>query len=186
MENTAQVSNKLKDRVLWHDGDITVEASKIMDVLSKGVKNSAGICVDRITPDIVQYNRLVPQHEQIRVKDGLTSITAVQQIPMEYAYLDVQNYILDRMALEATKEGLTDKQLTMRIERVQHEMSLYESFELFPVLRTLIYVINTLDTNNVVWGVGRGSSVSSYVLYLIGVHDVDSVEYDLDIRDFLR
>jgi DNA polymerase III alpha subunit len=37
-----------------------------------------------------------------------------------------------------------------------------------------------------VWGIGRGSSVSSYVLYVLGVHDVDSYAYDLDIGDFLH
>jgi DNA polymerase III alpha subunit len=40
--------------------------------------------------------------------------------------------------------------------------------------------------NNIVWGVGRGSSVSSYVLYLLGVHRVNSLYYDLDIHEFLR
>jgi len=40
--------------------------------------------------------------------------------------------------------------------------------------------------NNLVWGVGRGSSVSSYLLYLIGVHKVDSYKYRLDIKEFLK
>ncbi len=40
--------------------------------------------------------------------------------------------------------------------------------------------------NEVIWGVGRGSSVASYVLYLIGIHKVDSMYYDLPINEFLR
>jgi DNA polymerase III alpha subunit len=48
------------------------------------------------------------------------------------------------------------------------------------------YVVDTLRANNVVWGVGRGSSVASYVLFIIGVHKIDSVKYDLDWREFLR
>jgi DNA polymerase III alpha subunit len=40
--------------------------------------------------------------------------------------------------------------------------------------------------HNIVWGVGRGSSVASYVLYLIGVHKINSMYYDLDIEEFLR
>jgi DNA polymerase III alpha subunit len=39
---------------------------------------------------------------------------------------------------------------------------------------------------NIVWGVGRGSSVASYVLYLIGVHKIDSLYYNLDVEEFLR
>ena len=54
---------------------------------------------------------------------------------------------------------------------------------LFPVLKVLIYIIDTMRKNNLVWGIGRGSSVASYVLYLIGVHKVDS-KYNLDIKEF--
>ena len=40
--------------------------------------------------------------------------------------------------------------------------------------------------HQVIWGVGRGSSVASYVLYKLGVHRVDSMYYDLDPQEFLR
>jgi DNA polymerase III alpha subunit len=43
-----------------------------------------------------------------------------------------------------------------------------------------------MKANNIIWGVGRGSSVASYVLYLLEVHRVDSMYYNLDIREFLR
>ena len=73
-----------------------------------------------------------------------------------------------------------------RRERVNYEMELYRKFNLYTVLRYLIYLVDTMRKNNVVWGVGRGSSVSSYVLYLIGVHKVNSIKYGLDIHEFLR
>ena len=40
--------------------------------------------------------------------------------------------------------------------------------------------------NQLIWGVGRGSSTASYVLYLLGVHRIDSMYYDLDPEEFLR
>ena len=40
--------------------------------------------------------------------------------------------------------------------------------------------------NSVLWGLGRGSSVASYVLYLLGVHRINSLYYDLDIKEFLK
>ena len=40
--------------------------------------------------------------------------------------------------------------------------------------------------NNIVWGVGRGSSVASFVLFLIGVHKINSLYYDISIDEFLR
>ena len=54
------------------------------------------------------------------------------------------------------------------------------------LLRYMIYLVDFMRENDIVWGVGRGSSVASYVLYLIGVHKIDSLYYDLDIAEFLR
>ena len=66
------------------------------------------------------------------------------------------------------------------------ELTEVEARKLFPVLRIMIYIIETMRKNNLVWGIGRGSSVASYVLYLIGVHKVDSLKYNLDIKEFLK
>jgi len=57
---------------------------------------------------------------------------------------------------------------------------------LFDLLRYLKYLVDTMNHNQVIWGVGRGSSVSSYVLYLLGVHRINSMYYDLDVGEFLR
>ena len=57
---------------------------------------------------------------------------------------------------------------------------------MYHLLRYMIYLVDFMRENNIVWGVGRGSSVASYVLYLIGVHRIDSIQYDLDWREFLR
>ena len=54
------------------------------------------------------------------------------------------------------------------------------------MLKTMKYIVDTLRTNNVVWGVGRGSSVASYVLHIIGVHKIDSVKYNLPIEEFFK
>ena len=54
------------------------------------------------------------------------------------------------------------------------------------LLRWLKYFVDTMRSNNLTWGVGRGSSVASYVLYLLGVHKVDSIKYKLDLKEFLR
>ena len=70
--------------------------------------------------------------------------------------------------------------------RVNEELAEFQRREMFDLLRYMIYLVDFMRENNIVWGVGRGSSVASYVLYLIGVHRIDSVKYDLDWREFLR
>jgi len=138
--------------------------------------------VDEMTKDIEQFNKLVPAEKQIRVKTENRPFNFDWKIPEEYLKLDLDKYVVECLL----KTGVKGDELKVRVQRVIDELELYEQDNLRDVLRVLIYVINTLNSNNVVWGVGRGSSVSSYVLFLIGVHDVDSVKYDLDIEDFIH
>ena len=99
---------------------------------------------------------------------------AFWHMPEKYVKMDAAKYILD---LCTTQEQL---------QRVGDELMLFLEKDLFEVLKLLIYISDTAKKNNIVLGVGRGSSVSSYVLYLIGIHKVDSMLYDLDIKEFLK
>ena len=71
-------------------------------------------------------------------------------------------------------------------DRVSQELELYIKHGMYDILHVMKYIVDTLRTNNVVWGVGRGSSVSSYVLFLIGVHKIDSIKYKLPIEEFFK
>jgi DNA polymerase III alpha subunit len=71
-------------------------------------------------------------------------------------------------------------------DRVKEEFFAYKERGMLDLLRYMIYLVSFMRENNIVWGVGRGSSVASYVLYLIGVHKIDSLKYNLDWREFLR
>lgn len=70
--------------------------------------------------------------------------------------------------------------------RVTEELELFVQHGMFDLLFYLKYLVDIMREHNIVWGVGRGSSVASYVLYLIGVHKIDSLKYNLDIREFLK
>jgi len=95
-------------------------------------------------------------------------------MPEEYKQLDIAEHVLH---LCATPEQL---------QRAGHELLLFQERNLFDLLRYLKYLVDTMTENEIIWGVGRGSSVASYVLYLLGVHRVDSMYYDLDPEEFLR
>lgn len=94
--------------------------------------------------------------------------------PEKYQTIDVRSHVL---------AFCTDQK---QIDRVNAEMLLYEKYELIPVLQLMIFLVDHFRTNKVVFGVGRGSSVASYVLFLIGIHKIDSLRYGLEIEDFLR
>ena len=100
-------------------------------------------------------------------------------IPQHYKNIDVEEYIRGLVP----QSGDSDISVNARVEQ---ELAEFSARNLFPVLQLLIYIVDTLRKNNLVWGVGRGSCVASYCLYLIGIHKVDSIKYNLDIREFLK
>lgn len=71
-------------------------------------------------------------------------------------------------------------------ERVALELSMFSERNLYPLIRHIIFLVDHFRKNDIFWGVGRGSSVSSYVLFLIGIHKIDSIKYGLSIEDFLK
>jgi hypothetical protein len=95
-------------------------------------------------------------------------------MPDEYKELDIAEYVL----------GLCKEDY--ELQRVGAELLLFQERNAFDLLRYMKYLVDTLRKNNVVWGVGRGSSVASYVLFLIGVHKINSLYYNLDIEEFLK
>ena len=95
-------------------------------------------------------------------------------MPEEYKNLDIAQWTLNQCKND------------VELQRVGQELLLYQERDLFNLLKYLKYFVDTMRTNNIVWGLGRGSSVASYVLYLIGVHKINSIYYDLDITEFLR
>ncbi len=97
-------------------------------------------------------------------------------IPQHYKELDVEFYIKNMIQISTTEQ----------LARVEMELDMFRARNLFPVLQLLIYIVDTMRKHEIVWGVGRGSSVASYCLYLIGVHKIDSLKYNLNIREFLK
>jgi DNA polymerase III alpha subunit len=94
-------------------------------------------------------------------------------IPEEYKNFDIEEFLVQRCPEE-------------NYDRLIQELTLYREHNFIPVLRTMKYIVDTLRKNDIVWGVGRGSSVASYVLFLLGVHKIDSVKYNLPIDEFFK
>jgi len=174
-------NTQLKDRTLYYDGDSVVTPDRVLEFIDRGLSE---IYVTEETAEIKQHNQFAKQ--PIKRKSGNRPLKFNWNIPEPYYSLDPIEYIIDKWADELVKDKYSSEEADIRAKRISDELQLYKNLQLLPILRAIIYIINTLEKKNIVWGVGRGSSVSSYVLYLIGVHDVDSVKYDLDFTDFLR
>jgi hypothetical protein len=134
------------------------------------------ITVDQSTDIDRFFNLIDTSPRQVSTVDKATFDQQLQDnwfIPQEYKNIDIEGYLVNVCPKE-------------NYHRLIDELQEYRNKNLLPLLRTLKYIIDTLRANNIVWGVGRGSSVSSYVLFLLGVHKIDSIKYKLDYKEFLR
>ena len=165
-------------------GRIIVDPEKIFSILYHGAKPKELIC--ETTEEIQQYNALCAlwgKPDEIIHSNSLEYVDPDEdrkkrisdwKIPDEYSNLDVKTYLISKCK---TAE---------QIKRVEMEMELYQEKNLIQLLRLMIALVAHFREKNIVWGIGRGSSVSSYCLFLIGVHKIDSIKYGLDVKEFLR
>jgi DNA polymerase III alpha subunit len=124
--------------------------------------------------DLTQYvSRLQQEHLNYPIPPQQVDATN-WFIPYEYKTMDIADWLYQQCPTPEVRE------------RVVEELRLFAKYDMISVLKTMKYVVDTLRANNVVWGVGRGSSVASYVLFIIGVHKIDSVKYKLPINEFFK
>ena len=98
-------------------------------------------------------------------------------MPDKYKDINVYDYVLGKAETPCPQHVQ---------DRIWQELDAFRERGMKDLLRYMIYLVDFMSENDIVWGVGRGSSVASYVLYLIGVHKIDSIQFDLDWREFLR
>jgi DNA polymerase III alpha subunit len=121
------------------------------------------------------FKFLEPYETHYEIADYDSACQSNWLMPEEYKMLDIEAWIWE-------KTPPWDPQHT----RVQAELEAYKARNMLDLLRWLKYFVDTCSKENIVWGLGRGSSVASYILFLIGVHNIDSIKYNLDWQEFLR
>lgn len=120
-------------------------------------------------PELIKYKTIncsVSQFDEANQSNWL--------MPEEYYNLDIAKYILDQCSNEE------------ELQRAGQELLLFQERDMFILLKYLKFLVDTMRKNNIVWGVGRGSSVASFILFLLGVHKINSLYYDLSIDEFIK
>lgn len=167
-------------------GQVILNSQDIFDGLYSGkITSLTGLNID--DPKIVdQFNKAraqnadpVPQlevfHSTIATLAEFDKNNQEQWfMPKEYEDFPMVEFLLDQTTNEE------------EYQRVVMELDLFIQHNMMALLNYLKYLVDTMRSNNIVWGVGRGSSVASYCLYLLGVHKVNSIKYELDIHEFLK
>ena len=167
-------------------GQLIFSESDIVDLVMQGrdistLKNTlvdASVNIEKsallldCVPEFVTYDASI--NNDLTVEEFDRKRQNTWHMPEEYQQLDIAQYILDRCTTDA------------ELQRCGQELLMYQERDLFDLLKFLKYLVDTMTEHQVIWGVGRGSSVASYVLYKLGVHRINSMFYDLDVGEFLR
>jgi DNA polymerase III alpha subunit len=123
----------------------------------------------------IGFKFLDPYETHFETGDYDHACQSIWTMPEEYKTLDIEMWVREQTPP-------WDPEST----RVEEELAEFKSRKMLDLLRWLKYFVDTSRSNNVLWGVGRGSSVASYVLYIIGVHKINPIKHNLDWREFLR
>jgi len=168
--------------MLNSDNEIIINEDKLVELFLQGkqvhtVTMENTVSVDRYN----QFCSLFLIDENINVElpnNGLDKYNKELVdnwfMPDEYKKINIIDHLLSKTKNEA------------EYQRVVTELTEFEERGLLSLLQYMMYFVELMHENNVVMGVGRGSSVASYVLYLLGVHKIDSIKYNLDYREFFR
>ena len=121
------------------------------------------------------FKFLDPYETHFKIADYDLACQSNWLMPDEYKTLDIEAWLFEQVLVGNPEHT-----------RVIEELNAYKERNMLNLLRWLKYFVDTCSKEGVVWGIGRGSSVASYILFLIGVHNVDSIKYNLDWQEFLR
>jgi len=178
MENFHEMRNNQYGEIILDETDLCDLIMQGRDVTQMKCVVDPGVDIESAIDLIEDPGQLVtwtfPYNSDISVADWDHAQQRRWHMPDRYQQLDIAEHMIT----------LCDT--TEKLQRVGHELLLYQERGLFDLLRYLKYLVDVMRDNRVIWGVGRGSSTASYVLYLLGVHQIDSIHYDLDVGEFLR
>jgi hypothetical protein len=167
-------------------GEIIAQESDVIDMIMQGrdplqmhgLTVSPDLDIDRLASELADPKDIVswkyPETKDIDVNEFDAQRQKNWFMPDEYRSIDIAAHVLSLCRDQS------------ELQRAGQELMMFQEQDLFDLLRYLKYLVDTMRANHIIWGVGRGSSVASFVLYLLGVHRINSIYYDLDPREFLR
>lgn len=168
----------LKDRILWYDGTNQVNPELVPELLLEGVPLDK-IVVSEMNDDLLLFNTL----EDIdfpKLKNENKIFDMNWDIPRKYSEINLRDYLYNKLTLKQLDKN---KKYSSRLEL---EILEVEARNVEMLFKTLIYVVDTFKETNTVWGVGRGSSCASLILFIIDLHKVDPVKFNIPLTEFFH
>ena len=177
---------KLSDRTLWFDGTCEVDASQVPSLLLRGVEPGKIAATSGDLGEVERFNRISEEPIATSKTENLP-LDHSWKLPPEVASIDLGPIVTERLERYLLRINQTDpNEIDRYHDRLKAELSFMSSRGLMNFVRSLYHVTQTFRKNSIVWGVGRGSSCASLVLFLIEVHLIDPVKYDIPFNEFFH
>lgn len=165
-------------------GDIVISRDDAINHILEG-SDIDGIIIDD-EDEVAHYNHMkhvidstlptinAPVEYKTSPDNHLKRLSNKWTIPSNYIYMDIVSYLIERCTTDVEKV------------RVTEELVEFEKRKELDILKVMVYIVDKFRENNIVWGVGRGSSVSCFCLYLIGINKINPLVYDISYTEFFK
>jgi len=184
MNNTLYYE-ELVGRNLWVDGESSLNKEGLYDKVLSGA-DITGVTVTEYDDEIQKFSRLTGIRLLEKSLPNYERINDEFSIPKKYKTLDLEKYYLKKLKQRINFSSIGEDYKELCLRRIFEELELYKLKGLEDVLRTAVFIVDSFKANDIVWGPGRGSSCCSFLLYLTELHDINSLEFNLNIDEFLR
>lgn len=166
----------LNDRELFYDGTSRVKPDLVPELFLHG-STPEKIAVTEVNEDVTLFNQL---SDVLIGTDGPTAFTPALSwnLPEEWAAIDLDAYFDGLLRSTRADERYR--------ARVLAELKQVRERGLENLIRTIAYVVARFRAEGQVWGVGRGSSCASLLLFLLGLHQVDPIKYQIPLDEFFH
>lgn len=181
-----KLATELVGRTLRFDGVSVVPPDVVAHYLLRGVPPSM-LRVAESSPDVESFNHNVSTEEELLVaQEEPVRLSFAWQLPAKYQQLDLVAHVGDALQQKLVQLKYSGVEQEAAFARVADELAEIEKRGMVDFMRTVIYILDIFRAEGVVWGVGRGSSCASFILFILGLHSVDCLRLDVPFSEFFH
>lgn len=175
----------LVDRKLRFDGVSIVPPEFVSDYLMHGVPPSQ-LRLSSTSEETDEFNRFAGA-EALRLDEPEpVSFEFNWKLPEKYLTLNVQEHVSVVFGERLPALAYNHTQTEAATNRLAQELEEFDDRGLNDLLRTIIYVLDRFKETGQVYGVGRGSSCASFILFILGLHVVDPIKFNVPLEEFFH
>lgn len=184
-----EYTTELWNRRLRFDGASIMHPDYVAEFMCIGVPTDK-ILVTEMSEDVVLFNEQVDEKHRIITHNPHDDENIILDfswtLPDKYTDINLPDYTFSMFETRLIELGYSEEHAQIALDRIEMELNEIERRGLTNLFKTIIYTLDIFSKNKVVWGVGRGSSCASYILFLFGLHHVDCVLFDVPMEEFFH